>query len=200
MDLGAYAQIGILEQIMSDNNIDIPRLRGLRLMKDEKPLTKEEREEVIKDDILWEVQNLIRGCPKWDWNSCVTEFSSKTDALCDYYLWYDVDEYGCHKYIDICWDRIHGKKRKACKYVIKKIKKRVKEQFDMWNKYAGQDDVLYIHARLGSGNWGGYDCDKIVKGQPWYLDHCEDHFDCTYVDIYAKIKEVPNDSANKTDI
>lgn len=187
MDLGAYAQIDDLEQIMNNNNIDIPRLRGLRLMKDEDPLTKAEREEVIKEDILWEVQNLIRGCPKWDWNSCVTEFSSKTDAICDYYLWYDVDEYGRHNYIDICWDRIHGKKRKACKYVIKKIKKRVKKQFDMWDKYTGRDDVLYIHARLGSGNWGGYDCDKIVKGQPWYLDHCEDHFDSTYVDIYAKI-------------
>ena len=200
MDIGAYAQIDDLEQIMKDNGIEIPRLRGLRLMKDEAPLTKEDLEEVIKDDILWEVQSLIRGCPKWDWNSCVTELSSKTDALCDYYLWYDVDEYGCHKYIDICWDRIHGKKRKACKYVIKKVKKRVKEQFDMWNKYVGRDDVLYIHARLGSGNWGGYDCDKIVKGQPWYLDHCEDHFDCTYVDIYAKIKEVPDGSENKTDI
>ena len=200
MDLGAYAQIDGLEQIMKDNGIEIPRLRGLRLMKDEAPFTKEDLEEVIKDDILWEVKSLIRGCPKWDWNSCVTELSSKTDALCDYYLWYDVDEYGCHKYIDICWDRIHGKKRKACKYVIKKVKKRVKEQFDMLNKYAGRDDVLYIHARLGSGNWGGYDCDKIVKGQPWYLDHCEDHFDCTYVDIYAKIKEVPDGSENKTDI
>ena len=193
MDLGAYAQIDILDKIMEDNNIDIPRLRGLRLMKDEKPLTKAEREEVIKDDIMWEVQSLIRGCPKWDWNSCVTEYSSKTDAFCDYYLWYDIDEYGCHNYIDICWDRIHGKKRKACKYVIKKVKKRVKKQFDMWNKYAGRDDILYIHARLGSGNWGGYDCDRIVKGQPWYLDHCEDHFDCTYVDIYAKIKESEGD-------
>ena len=200
MDIGAYAQIDDLEQIMKDNGIEIPRLRGLRLMKDEAPFEKEDLEEVIKDDILWEVQSLIRGCPKWDWNSCVTELSSKTDALCDYYLWYDVDEYGRHKYFDICWDRIHGKKRKACKYVIKKVKKRVKEQFDMWNKYVGRDDVLYIHARLGSGNWGGYDCDKIVKGQPWYLDHCEDHFDCTYVDIYARIKEVSDGSENKTDI
>lgn len=189
MDFGAYAQIDDLEHIMKDNNIDIPRLRGLRLMKDEKPLEKWEREEVIKEDILWNVQSLIRGCPKWDWNSCVTELSSKTDALCDYYLWYDVDEYGYHNYVDIRWDVIHGKKRKACKYVIKKVKKRVKEQFDMWDKYAGRDDVLYIHARLGSGNWRYYDCDKIIKGQPWYLDHCEDHFDCTYVDIYAKIKE-----------
>ena len=189
MDFGAYRQIPDLDQIMKDNGIDVPRLRGLRLMKDEKPLTKAEREEVIKDDILWNIQGLIRGCPKWDWNSSIHEYSSETDALCDYYLWYDIDEYGHHNYVDICWDRIHGKKRKACKYVIKKVKKRVKEQFDMWDKYAGRDDVLYIHARLGSGNWGGYDCDKIVKGQSWYLDHCEDHFDCTYVDIYAKIKE-----------
>ena len=42
MDIGAYAQIDDLEQIMKDHNIDIPRLRGLRLMKDERPLTKTE--------------------------------------------------------------------------------------------------------------------------------------------------------------
>ena len=198
MDLGAYAQIDDLETIMKDNNIDIPRLRGLRLMKDETPITKAEREEIIKDDILWEVQSLIRGCPKWSWDSCCREYSSKTDALCDYYLWYDVDEYGRHNYVDICWDRIHGKKRKACKYVIKKVKKRVKDQFDMWDKYAGRDDVLYIHARIGSGNWGYYDCNEVVKGQPWYLDHCEDHFDCTYVDIYAKINGGVNDGQRDT--
>lgn len=42
MDLGAYAQIEELDQVMKDNGISVPRLRGLRLMVEEKPLTKEE--------------------------------------------------------------------------------------------------------------------------------------------------------------
>ena len=37
MDLGAYVQIGDLESLMKANGIDIPRLRGLRLMSEEKP-------------------------------------------------------------------------------------------------------------------------------------------------------------------
>ena len=32
MDLGAYAQITNLEQIMKNNGIEVPRLRALRLM------------------------------------------------------------------------------------------------------------------------------------------------------------------------
>lgn len=36
MDLYAYAQIEDLEKYLKDNNIEVPRLRGLRLMKEEK--------------------------------------------------------------------------------------------------------------------------------------------------------------------
>ena len=44
MDLGAYANIELLEGIMKENDINIPRLRGLRLMKNEKPISKEDIE------------------------------------------------------------------------------------------------------------------------------------------------------------
>lgn len=36
MDLGAYGQIENLKSIAEANNIDIPRLRGYRLMKNER--------------------------------------------------------------------------------------------------------------------------------------------------------------------
>lgn len=189
MDLGAYAQIYNLGRIMKDNGIDIPRLRGLRLMKDEEPVSKEELTGIAEIEGLRRCASLCRS--EFNWNSNWSEYSDRTDAICEYYLELPKYDSGVINHMDpiaISWDRVHGKKRKAFKYVIKKAKKEVFRQFDMWNKYAGQDDILYIHARLGSGNWGGYDCDKIVKGQPWYLDHCEDYFDSTYVDIYAKIK------------
>ena len=37
MDLYAYAQIDELEEIMKANDIEVPRLRGVRLMSQEKP-------------------------------------------------------------------------------------------------------------------------------------------------------------------
>lgn len=193
MDLGAYARIGVLDKIMEDNGIDIPRLRGLRLMKDEESVSKEELLDMAKVEGLRRCAGLCRALPPFNWKSNWSEMSDRTDAICEYYLELPKYDNGIIDHIDpiaIRWDRVHGKKRKAFKYVIKKAKKEVFEQYELWNKYCGKDDVLYIHARIGSGNWGYYDCDKIVKGQPWYLDHCEDYFDNTYVDIYAKIKEV----------
>lgn len=192
MDLGAYARIGVLDKIMEDNGIDIPRLRGLRLMKDEESVSKEELLDMAEAEGLRRCAGLCRALPPFNWKSNWSEMSDHTDAICEYYLELPKYDNGVIDHIDpiaIRWDRVHGKKRKAFKYVIKKAKKEVFEQYELWNKYCGRDDVLYIHARIGSGNWGYYDCDKIVKGQPWYLGHCEDYFDNTYVDIYAKIKE-----------
>ena len=38
MDIGAYVQIDDLDKIAKENGIEVPRLRGYRLMKDEKPV------------------------------------------------------------------------------------------------------------------------------------------------------------------
>ena len=70
------------------------------------------------------------------------------------------------------------------------MKHRIKEyrkQFETFNKYCGRDDVLYIHARIGGGNWPYYDGPELSK-QPWFIEKVDDAFDSTYCDIYAKIK------------
>lgn len=196
MDLGAYAQIDDLSKIMEDNGIDIPRLRGLRLMKDEKPVPDDELKTMAKEEGLRRCADLCQSLPPFNWNSCVSELSDRTDALIEYYCVLPRYESGLINHmdpIDIRWDRVHGKKRKAFKYVIKKAKKDVYQQYEMWNKYAGRSDVLYIHCRLGAGNWGYYKGWDIIESQPWFLDKVEDYFDHTYMDIYAKIKEVPNE-------
>ena len=191
MDLGAYAQIEDLEQIMKDNNIDIPRLRGLRLMKNEEPITRASMEDhweyigVLECETL--CQNGFRVHATW------SELSAETDKIVDKYMIRN-NSYP----IGIKWNKVHGKKRKAFKYVIRKARDRVLLQDRMFNKYCGRDDVLYIHARIGSGNWSEYNCDNSVKNQSWYLDCCEDAFDHTYVDIYAKIGEVQNESIPST--
>ena len=187
MDLGAYANIPDLEYIMKEKNIDIPRLRGLRLMKNEEPVTRKEMDEIAISHGLYSCDNLCR-CgfrPNAGWIT----MSEYTNMIAEKYLEYE--ERNGHKMhtcpTGVKWDNIHGKKRKAFKYVLKQDKKRVYDQYKMWNKYCGREDVLYIHCRLGAGNWGWYNCDEIIKNQPWFLDCIEDSFDRTYLDVYAKI-------------
>lgn len=48
MDLYAYSQIDKLKKYLEENNIDIPRLRGLRLMKEETPVSEDEIKECVE--------------------------------------------------------------------------------------------------------------------------------------------------------
>ena len=66
-----------------------------------------------------------------------------------------------------------------------------KTQWEMWNRYCGRADVLYIHARLGKYNWS-YVVHTDYKDKSWYLESCNDSQDYSYCDIYAKIKENTN--------
>ena len=122
MDLGAYMQIGDLEQLAKANNIEVPRLRGYRLMKDEEPLSAKQIKEMAKEIGITE--------------------------------------------------------------------EKVKHQYDVFNKYAGKENILYIHARIGGGNWDCFGGNELTK-QPWFLEKVDDCFDCTYCDIYAQLtKEI----------
>lgn len=181
MDLGAYAQIEELEHIMKENDIKIPRLRGLRLMKNEKPISKEEFDEMAFKEGLSRCEELCHS--RFSLNYGLSEYSDYTDAIARYYLKFEEN-----RPIGIRWDRVHGKKRKVFKYVIKKAKKDVYAQYEMWNKYCGREDVLYIHCRLGDGNYLYYHVWDIIESKPWFLDDVEDYFDHTYLDVYAKIK------------
>ena len=187
MDLYAYANIDNLEEVMKVNNIEVPRLRGLRLMANEHSVTKIDISKTAKNIGLWDCQSAC--CSGFKWNASWVEYSSKTKEIEKKYL---VFENG--NPVDIRWDKVHGKKRKLFKYRMKKAKQRVEEQYAMFNKYAGRNDVLYIHARIGGGNWNWYNCDEAIKAQPWFLDVVGDASDCTYVDIYAKIEEVENET------
>ena len=181
MDLGAYANIDNFGFIMRENGIHVPRLRGLRLMKNEIPLTKEEIDHQINFCAMYDCETLCsqRFRPNLLWY----EFSSATRRLMNKYLIYNESNLA----IGVNWKNVHGKKRKMFKYVIKKNKKVVKHQLGVYNSYCGKDDVLYIHARIGGPNWLAYGGDEIEK-QPWFIEKVDDAFDCTYCDIYARIK------------
>ena len=174
MDLGAYANIGEdkIEQIVKANGIYVPRLRGYRLMEDEE---KVDLNEVCSKEDLQCVEKLCTSRPFWNVNAYTYEFSSTTDYIKNYFIQGNT----------IRWDRIHGWKRKVLKTYIHNEKKKITNQYRIWNKYAGRKDILYIHARIGGNNWRSYF--QEVVNQPWFIEKVDDSYDSTYCDIYAKI-------------
>lgn len=185
MDLGAYVQIENLNKIAKENGIEVPRLRGYRLMKNEEPF---DMKKIDKKKIALDcVKELCCNEPFWTPNTLLSSFDSWTDYLCDYFMVKVKDDNGYKKYTEVRWNRIHGWKRKVLKTYIHNEYIRQCRQWEVWNKYAGKDDVLYIHARIGGDNWHYY-FDRVV-GKPWFLEKVDDAFDSTYCDIYAKIKQ-----------
>lgn len=178
MDLWAYSNIENLEELAKKNNIDCPRLCGYRLMKNEEPIN-------FKEWLAEERNNLEVECaeflcvsdPFWCPTSNGSWLCEETDRKVAYYI---DKENGT-----VRWDRIHGWKRRVLKTYIHNEIVRYKKQYEVWNKYVGRDDVLYIHARIGGGNWSDY-WEQVVY-QPWFLEKVDDGYDSTYCDIYAKI-------------
>lgn len=180
MDLVAFAQIENLDKIAKENGIEVPRLRGYRLMKNEEPI---DIKKIDKKEIaLWCVKELCYSEPFWNPSTCGAIFDDWRDHLCDYFMVKGKYE----EYTEVRWNRIHGWKRKVLKTCIHNWYMRERRQWEVWNKYAGKNDVLYIHAKIGGNNWPYY-FDKVV-GTPWFLEKVDDAFDSVYCDIYVKIK------------
>ena len=188
MDLGAYAQIDNLDAIMTANHIEVPRLRGLRYMGTEEPISKEDSEKYAKWMGLWDCEHTLRvphGIISYK-DIGLHEYSSETNRKVRKHFIFETDDdlYPA----DVNWSTTHGKLRKIFKYKLKQARKRESNQTETFNKYCGRKDVLYIHARIGGNNWKWYGGDEIAK-QPWFLEKIDDAFDNTYCDIYARIEK-----------
>ena len=184
MDMGAYVQIEDLDKIAKENGIEVPRLRGYRLMKDEKPV---DIDEVIKGRNI-EANCCIDLCEcYWKPNAIWAEYSDETQELCNKYVINYDQRWEENSNMSVRWDLLTPEQTELLKQRIKKQTIRITDQFTVWNKYAGKEDVLYIHSRIGGGNWLDYDGPELMK-KPWFLDKVDDAEDSTYCDIYARIK------------
>ena len=174
VDLQAYLNIENLSDVAKANGIEVPRLRGYRLMSTQKPIS----EEYIKQEIDREIE-----CEWRDLERCVTNLLE--DILNKDYVRYECDK---------SWMGMH--EDMICGYEAG-----FKKTCEVFNKYAGREDVLMIHSRMGGTRVTHWDnaqhktvVDYDLEAQPWFLDHVRDAFDSTYCDIYAKIdpKTVPD--------
>ena len=175
MAIGAYKQIEELSELAIKNGIDVPRLRGYRLMSEEQPMTKEDYAEL---DHNVEIESAINFTACF----CKGHFYPK-----EIYRYNAAQRKREHEWIDkekdcINWDVIHGKTRRAFKLFIKQEKRKAMAQQALFDRYAGQKNILYIHARLGNLNWH-----PELESQPWFICKIDDAYDCTYCDIYARL-------------
>lgn len=186
MDLLAYANIDKLSDLVEKNGIAVERVRGYRLMKDEHIYTKDEVEEAITAGDIMMVERVVSSKPFCTMNP---EFYCFSDEKMVKYFITKKDSHGYEEHIAIRWNKLHGKLRKIAKYNIKRNRKRILEAISIWNKYVGCEDVLCIHAKLGSWNWSDID-GWCYKDKEWFLDCCDDIYDEVYCNIFAKLESL----------
>lgn len=178
MDLYANSKIDELEHILKDNGIEVRRLRGLRLMKEEKPISEEELEEAIREAQQLLAINWLESYSKG--RLCFGENRHHKA-----FLFGEADEFGHREPIGVDFSKVHGKDRKEIKRHWKELRKSFTATSEMWNRYAGKD-VLYVHARQGGGNRADY---PIDVNHPMYLADLDDPWDSTYCDIYYDLSK-----------
>lgn len=156
-----------LDEVAKANGINVPRLRGYRLMSSEAPWSEK--------DIETEVENELEHA-----------FRSLADSairMAEAALEYDIRKFEAEE----SW-------LSPSEHLCRGFEERFKAQAEMWNKYAGKSDVLYIHSRMGHPKESHWDSekremvvDRDLRDELWFLDWVTDAYDETYIDIYARI-------------
>lgn len=201
MDIYAYIQIDTLSEIAKANNIEVPRLRGYRLMVTEEPLSDEYIQHLIRDAEIQVYEHFVHSIPfgypdsgMWGYGGLrseekekrylIKETVARTDGNGDTFE--DIETVGFR------WDLLNRKARNRLKLALKRARKAVLKNCETYNKYVGRKDVLYIHSRIGGPNWICYDGPSLERKE-WFLDRADDIWDDTYCDIYAKIEPVSDE-------
>lgn len=186
MDLYAYAQIPRFKQLAEEHNIIVPRLRGYRLMSEEDRYEQTEIDKLKRSVVVEVAEDMCRAKPFWSRTPKYREISSETDRICARYLFVETDEDGCKEYVDVRWDALDDNMRETLLAAVEEKQQAIQKQFDTFNKYVGKN-VLYIHSRMGGGNWEYYESKDALMAQPWFLERVDDCVDGTYCDFYASL-------------
>ena len=165
--------------MVKSNGIEIPRVRGYRLMKDEDPISEEEIIEQVNSIYVSEVENVIGEVREFG----MVMYRGLDDEEKEQYFVLDSDGWP----VKVKLESFHGKQKRRVKTLYYLVNKVVRRQWEMWNRYAGQKDVLYIHAKQGRINWSNTTWKDFQK-KDWFIAAIDDSFDSCYCDIYARLK------------
>lgn len=189
MDLAAYGRIDDLSGVVEANGIAVPSLRGYRLMRDEPPADEDTLKKSLNELVgaYWWMESDPYNCSDW-YDRTEDDFINgyRPEHVPRSYVWREYVDDG-RKGLRV--KRVH---RTSFFQRLSMLKARHRRQWELWNAYAGREDVLYIHARIGGpiiseDTWHG------LRDKEWFIEACDDAFDPTYCDIYARIKVWPGE-------
>ena len=149
---------------------------GFKPMSDKKLSNPEEIAKRKHEDAVQTLENLLVRYPAWSTRSHWSVYDWRSHLRREHYL--TKDEHG--DYNGIRWDRIHGKHRKLLKYKLKKHSPEIDKQYNVWDKYAGREDVAYIYIKY-------YHLKDELYNQPWFLEKVYDYFEPTCCYVFVKI-------------
>ena len=85
------------------------------------------------------------------------------------------------------WHIVGIDNRREIKGKARHYAKLTRKQLHAFNKYAGKEGILMVHARIGGANWRYYG-GPLLAMKPWFIEKVDDGADDTYCDIYVRIK------------
>ena len=202
MDLYGYACIDDLEDILAKIGFNpkmgaedsFPRLRGLRLMEIEQPISEEEINKSIEQQKIDTAKQWLSQ-KSWDCWSSEEAFKKHKGLIYD-----DNEQEDCFDDRVIGYDLsiVDEKDKEIIEKEIELRVKAIRENMDMFNSYVGKK-VLYINNRCGRGehtskeNIGNrqyYEYENIVCKNKYYLSDVDDWWDTTYNDAYFDISSI----------
>ena len=157
-----YACWATCDVLAKANGIEIPRLRGYRWMENEKCLSEEDIENCLNEARARAYEHVLTADPPFSINPEYYILSYTTDQRKKKYLiqeeqtrvYYPPDNPEGKSYTTTVikgfrWDLLHGKRRKAVKYYLKKELRYEKHQLAVWNfkleqYYVGRFQEIFV--------------------------------------------------------
>ncbi len=90
------------------------------------------------------------------------------------------------------WRIVGYTNRREIKGRARHYAKLTRKQLHTYNKYAGKEGILMVHARIGGANWK-YCGGPLIEMKPWFIEKVDDGGDDTYCDIYVKIRTLDDE-------
>ena len=173
----------LLDAINIDLRDAIPTVSWVQIMEVQKEIPQEEIQMAIKENEIENIVGLIDNDKRWN----DPRLESTSSGYMRYpkrcrYVKYDKDT---ESETSVVWENIHGKHRKTAKFLCKKGRKRIINNFNTFNKYVGRDDVVCLNLLINTFN--KYSFAKDLTKHPAFIEWVSGGFDADYCDMYFKI-------------
>lgn len=178
-----------ISDLFESCDCDLPAVRYVDWMGSREKYDPEQKKVWLTGTDFQALMRLCQATPCWNMYSDTITFDTKSKLLIKKYTCW-VDRVMSNGEIipdsDVNWDVLHGEKRKKVKFLSKRIKKHIIKWINLFNTYAGREDVLCVTCKADGENWkelGGLEAEQ----HPEFLARISDALSKGYSTVYLKL-------------